>query len=127
MGRRFRIELPPGTALLSANGRENWHARAAVTKNLRETARVLARNAHVPPLGRVKVRVWYYPPDRRRRDTSNLFPSLKACLDGIVDAHIITDDEDTVVRSVEFLPASGDDGEKLIVKKGQLVIELEEL
>lgn len=80
----------------------------------------MAKNASIPQLERVKVQVIYYPPNRQRRDSSNvLFHSSKAALDGLTDAGIWLDDNDKVVRSLEFIP--GDH----IVPGGQMVILIE--
>lgn len=46
------------------------------------------------------VRIWVEvtQPDNRRRDTTNLFPTAKALVDGLVDAGVITDDADGLVE-----------------------------
>lgn len=81
---------------------------------------VLAKKAKIPHLDTVHVTVIYYPPDNRKRDSSNvLFFSSKAGLDGCTDAKIWSDDNDKVVRSLTFIP--GDH----VVKKGQMVIIIE--
>ena len=54
----------------------------------------MAKQAKIPPLGRVSVVVEYQPPPvSRRRDADNPSPSVKACLDGIVAAGVLVDDE----------------------------------
>lgn len=124
----YRLEFPPGTKLINANGRSSKYAVSAssrwakknTTESLRAMGCRLAKKAKIPHLDKVKVRVIYFPPDNRRRDSSNvLFFSSKAALDGCTDCGIWTDDNDKVVRSIEFLP--GDH----IVPKGQMVIEIE--
>jgi Holliday junction resolvase RusA-like endonuclease len=135
VGRVFRIEFPAGTRLLSANGRSstvavstaNRFARMTVTASLRELAARLARDAQVPALRKVAIRVSYFPPDRRRRDSSNItFPSSKPCIDGFTDAGVLPDDNDTVVASLTLLPGMSA-GKPQLVPGGQLVIEIEEL
>lgn len=91
--RQWTIALPPGTRLLSANGREHWAARAAVTASLRNAAGWLARAQKIPRLDRAHVLAVYEPPDRRRRDPANLYPSVKACVDGLTDAGAWADDD----------------------------------
>ena len=47
-----------------------------------------------PPLERAYVEGVYEPPDRRRRDPANLYPSFKAAIDGaLVDAGVLPDDD----------------------------------
>ena len=91
--RQWAIALPPGTRLLSANGREHWRQRAAVTAELRRTAGWLAKAQKIPRLERAHVLAVYEPPDRRRRDPANLYPSVKACVDGLTDAGAWADDD----------------------------------
>ena len=91
--RQWTITLPAGTRLLSANGREHWAQRAAVTASLRHAAGWLARAQHIPRLDRAHVLAVYEPPDRRRRDPANLYPSVKACVDGLTDAGAWVDDD----------------------------------
>ena len=118
----YKLTFPPGTKLINVNNRESRFARAKVTKELRALARDLAVQQKIPELEKVKVRAVYYPPDRRRRDSSNvLFLSVKAALDGCTDAKIWKDDNDAIVRSIELVP--GDQ----IIKGGQMVIVIEEL
>lgn len=91
--RQWVIELPAGTKLLSSNDREHWRARARETASLRETAAWLARAQKIPRLDRAHVLATYWPPDRRRRDPANLYPSVKACVDGLTDAGVWADDD----------------------------------
>jgi crossover junction endodeoxyribonuclease RusA len=91
--RTWRIEFPAGMELLNANDRTHWSAKAPVTKALRWAAFCLARSGLVPQLDRAHVEAVYEPPDRRRRDPANLYPSIKACVDGLVDARVLPDDD----------------------------------
>lgn len=112
----YKIEMPAGMPLLNANGREHWSKRANVTSTIRMTARNLA--SHIPHLERVKIRAIYYASNNRRRDMSNLFPSVKAAVDGLVDAGVLKDDSDRFVVSLEMMRGEG------IVPGGQLVLEV---
>ena len=117
MGNRtFKVELPPGIPLLNANGREHWSKRAHLVADIRAAARDLA--CDIPSLERVKIRAVFYAPNNRRRDMSNLFPSVKSAVDGLVDAGVLKDDSDKYVYSLEMLRGEG------IVPGGQLVIEV---
>ncbi|MGH3503177.1 MAG: hypothetical protein ACRDQA_20120, partial [Nocardioidaceae bacterium] len=48
---------------------------------------------HIPHLQRAHIVAVYQPPDRRRRDPANLYPAVKACVDGLVDARVLPDDD----------------------------------
>lgn len=91
--RTWVIEMPAGMELLNSNHRGHWRRLSRLTKDLRETAGWAARVARVPPLQRAHILAVYLPPDRRRRDPSNLYPSFKACIDGLVDARVLPDDD----------------------------------
>jgi crossover junction endodeoxyribonuclease RusA len=96
---------PPGTwyvnvpvkasLLLNSNQRLHWAQRARLTAHWRELAAALARQAKVPALARAHVLAAYLPPDRRRRDPANLYPTVKALVDGLVDAGVLPDDDAT--------------------------------
>lgn len=95
LGRRvWRIEFPPGQELLNANDRIHWSAHARITRQLRSDAFLLARYMRIPPLERAHVVAEYQPPNLRRRDPANLYPSIKALVDGaICDAGVLPDDD----------------------------------
>lgn len=116
MTRTFKIEMPPGMPLLNANGREHWSKRASGTSTIRMVARNLSKD--IPRLEKVKIRGIYYAPNNRRRDTSNLFPSVKAAVDGLVDSGVLKDDSDRYVVSLEMARGEG------MVPGGQLVLEI---
>jgi hypothetical protein len=80
--------------LLNANDRDaHWARRKRLAYTLRETTAWLARAQRIPRLDRAHIAATYEPPDRRRRDPANWQPSFKACVDGLVDAGVIPDDD----------------------------------
>lgn len=113
----WTVPIPPGTPLLNANQRIHWRQRAARTRVLRDAALVLARAARMPRLERAYVIAEYRPPDRRRRDVANLYPSFKACIDGIVSAGVLPDDSDTYLTGPDMRIGP-------VVTRGQLVIHV---
>lgn len=118
----FRIEFPAGIPLLNANVKQHWSKSAPVTRDLRRLSWALAKRQKIPHLERARFTFTYYPPDRRRRDTPNvLYLTSKACIDGFVDAGVLTDDADKYVRGLALLP--GDE----IVRRGQVVADIEEV
>lgn len=118
--RVYTLELPAGLPLLNANGRQHWAKKNPITQALRQAACITARNAKVPPLGRIHVTGWYYPATRRRVDPANFYPSFKACVDGLVDARVVEDDDSTRVLGPDMRL-----GDKQ--PKARLVLEIREV
>jgi len=84
------ILLPWETPPLTANQRLHWARKAKLTRTIRDAIAHLARD--VPYLDRAVVRLDWIVTDKRRRDEDNLFPTFKACVDGLVDADVVRDD-----------------------------------
>lgn len=91
MSGTYTIVLPWKRPLLSMNDRMHWAQKARLTRQVRDTTRLLAWGL---PRGleRIEITLHYRPIDNRRRDTDNLTPVLKACADGVVDAGVVADD-----------------------------------
>ena len=85
---QFPYERPP----LNANQRLHWANKARMTRKVRETTALLARAEKIPPCSRIKVRLLWCVTDKRRRDPSNVVPTQKPMVDGLVDAGIVPDD-----------------------------------
>jgi crossover junction endodeoxyribonuclease RusA len=84
----------PRDLLLTANQRMHWRKKAARTKAIRELADVQTRSFKAEPMQAAHCLVELTWPDKRRRDAHNLMPTIKACIDGIVDAKLLPDDSD---------------------------------
>lgn len=81
--------------LITLNGRQHRMAVARATKVLRHAGAINARSQGIPAMKRAHVVVWVSWPDRRRRDAHNIYPTIKALVDGIVsDARVLPDDSD---------------------------------
>lgn len=92
----------PAALLINANDREHWATKARKTAGVRTMAR-FATGIRPALFGLVTLTVTItYPPRSRRRDASNLAPTVKALLDGIVDAGLLPDDNDKVVRATTY-------------------------
>lgn len=87
------ITLPAGMPLLNANHRGHWTRRHRHGTALRDATVLLARQQKIPHLTRALITGIYEPPDKRRRDPANLYPSFKACVDGLVLAGVLPDDD----------------------------------
>ncbi|MGW6498575.1 hypothetical protein [Nonomuraea angiospora] len=118
--RAWTIELPTGMDLLNANQRLHWRIRSARTRLIRGEAAWQARKAGIPQLARAHIVGEYRPPDRRRRDVANLYPSWKAAIDGLVDAAVLEDDDDTRLVGPDMRLGA-------VVAGGQLVLHITEL
>jgi crossover junction endodeoxyribonuclease RusA len=81
-------DLPP----LNANQRLHWRQRSQRVALIRDTVTLLARNAHIPAANHIVVQLHFQPGDKRRRDASNLVPTQKPAVDGLVQAGIVPDD-----------------------------------
>jgi crossover junction endodeoxyribonuclease RusA len=119
--RKLVIELPPDLPLLNANDRIHYRERSKRVEKLRSEAYKAAKFSGVMTFSRVKVRCIFRAPDNRRRDSANIYPSFKACLDGIVDAGVLKDDNDKYVT--EFTIMRGEN----LSKRSQLILEIIEV
>lgn len=102
----FVIELPAGLRLLNSNRALHYKDRMKLVGKLRRAARdavsdcpalmdALAAAAPGPLFQRVHVLGVVHPRDDGRRDPANWYPSFKACIDGLVDAGLLEDDDHT--------------------------------
>lgn len=98
------VDLAQGA--ISANDRLHWAERAERVDALRNQSWVLHREAirrsnattgtwlPRPAFRRAHLTVHVAWPDQRRRDVANLSPTIKALVDGAVDADVLRDDDD---------------------------------
>ena len=87
------LSLPPPE--LRANARCHWAAKARATKKYRSEAHILTLEAlggQKPMWKEATAEIWFFFGDRRSRDKINLNMSLKAAIDGMVDAGLLLDD-----------------------------------
>jgi hypothetical protein len=119
-GRTWTVELPPGLELLNANQRKHWSAKGRTTKAIRDAAHMFALADRIPAVSRAYIVAEYRPPNRRRRDVHNLFPSAKAAVDGLVDAGVLPDDSDEYLTGPDMRLGE-------VVAGGQLVLHITEV
>lgn len=84
------LPFPYEKAPLSANGRMHHMQEARIVKKVRAAAAEAA--ARLPALGKCRVTLTWFVNINRRRDVDNLYPTLKALCDGLVDAGVVADD-----------------------------------
>lgn len=88
------ITLPWPDKRLNPNARMHFRALAAVKKQARTDAHILAtvaiplsaKRAIAAGDGKIPIEIRFYPPDNRHRDDDNAIASFKAARDGIADA-----------------------------------------
>ena len=96
------IELPEGTPIITGNNRLHCHAKNRITKNLYQVIAGLALRWQ-PIAVPVHITVGYASPPRLRAkrhplasecilDHDNLWPTYKACADGLVRAGVFAGD-----------------------------------
>lgn len=90
--RSWTVTIPAPTVWLNANRGLHWTQRAVAVKVWRDAAHVYAKQAKLPRLDRIHIGAVLFFPDRRKRDAHNYYPTLKACVDGLVDYGLIVDD-----------------------------------
>lgn len=122
--RTWTIALPAGMELLTSNNLgKGFGKRYRISEQIKGDAIKLCRAAKVPHLDGVSIVAVWHPPTAGRspvRDCHNLSPSLKAAVDGIKKAGVLTDDSDRYVANTDIRP-----GENR--PYGQLVIHITEV
>lgn len=108
----------------TTNAERTWHhhKRARMVKDTRERWLILARQAGVPKLKKIRVDVIPLAKDKRwRPDVGACYPAVKAAIDGIVDAGVIKDDNPEYLSSITFhaVQVCGRDGLRLIVTEDE--------
>lgn len=98
------IELPwtepPVGTLNAALRSSSVHEKAAGVDTARRAAGWSIRGQHPPtPTAPVHVTLHYRVTNYRRRDPDGLAPTLKICLDALVDAGVLKDDDWQHVRA----------------------------
>lgn len=94
--------------LLTANDKLHWARKASLTKQLRRWGYLLGREGRgVERLHLARARVVFEVayPDRRRRDRHNMAPTIKAMMDGLIDAGLLPDDSDGYLDGPETVVA----------------------
>lgn len=79
-----------------------------------------AVQAEIPKLAKVKITACPWLKGKRSQDVAACLPSVKAAIDGLVDAGVLTDDTPAYVLSLSFLPPS------LQAEVDELVLTIEE-
>ena len=109
----------PATEVLTSNQRLHWGERARRTRALRWRATLAYREAGKPRLEVAHCVATLTYRDQRRRDDHNIMPTLKACVDGVVAAGLLPDDNHKHLVGPDIRVAEPDRGQA-----GYLCVEL---
>ena len=95
------IRFEPPTVLMSMNDRDHWRTKARKTALWRTAAWATATKAKARSYPPCTVHITFPVRDRRRRDPHNYYPTVKAVIDGLVDAGVWPDDTPEWVTTIE--------------------------
>ena len=101
--RATKLTIVRPTTYMTMNDRDHWRAKAAKVKRWRWHTAYVARGLfHLAgPRTPSALSFVFEVPDRRRRDPHNYYPTIKAIVDGLVDAGLWPDDTPEYVSTTE--------------------------
>lgn len=117
----YLITLLAPHDFLNANQRPHWTVERARAAAWRAATGWAAKKQRLPLLERVHIVCWLEFPNRLRRDPANWAPTAKACVDGLVDAKVLIDDDSEHVIGPDMRIGA------LHPKPGRLVIGIYDL
>ena len=107
LNRNSKYTLKSGNEIISANDRLHFAVKANLTKHLRTLAKNLCdirtEHASFSPTNPCTVTVTVYAPTARKMDPPNLYPTVKALLDGFTDSGLWTDDNYQIIQKLSFV------------------------
>lgn len=112
--------LKKGNEMISSNDRYHPVVKSQITKHLRALSAEKSKGLVTTPFSPENpctVLITVYAPTKRRMDSPNWYPTVKALLDGMTDANVWTDDDNRVIKLVSFRYGglSGDKKYKLVI------------
>jgi crossover junction endodeoxyribonuclease RusA len=90
--RIWELTIPAPAKWLNANDRVDLRRQTPDRRAWRDAGRVYALQAKLPRLQRAHLIAELRFADDRRRDVHNLYPSIKALVDGLIDYGLLPDD-----------------------------------
>lgn len=112
--------LIPDAYWLTANGRDHWAAKSRRTRALRHLGQLRGRLSGLSNLGATKVTATIGYPRNGKSDPANAAPTVKALIDGLVDAGVWADDDSEHVVATSFKR-----GPKCAARHHLVLLELE--
>lgn len=115
---RWELELRGRPVSLNAERKGHWSDRAEATQDFVQQAKILAKAAKIPRLECILVEATpFYPNLAGHTDVGNVYPSVKAAIDGIVKAGVIPDDKPPYVQAITFrIP---------VIRRGEIGLTIE--
>ena len=107
----------PSSEILTSNQRLHWRAKAGKTSSIRHRSFLTWRSAGSPRMGHARCVAHLCYPNKRPRDVSNLMPTIKAAIDGIVSGPgslkgrggcLLPDDDDAHLIGPDLRHTDGD-------------------
>jgi hypothetical protein len=80
---RLPFVRPPVTANEARNGAAHWRIQGREKRAVEAAVVAVVRQARVPHLDRVRIRLVWFAPDYVERDCDGLYPMLKAVIDAL--------------------------------------------
>lgn len=104
--REWTVRIKAPVPWLNVNQRRDRRAQAGDVKQWRRAGFTFSRAAMVPRIELADVIATVrFPDDHVRRDAPNVYPSIKAAVDGaLVDAGVVADDSDSYVTALHIVP-----------------------
>lgn len=90
--RSWTLTIPAPAPWLNANQRVDLRAQTPDRRAWRDAAHVWAKAAKLPRLHHVHIVAVFHFRENRRRDIHNWYPTIKACVDGLIDYELLPDD-----------------------------------
>lgn len=119
----WRVVVPAPCRWLNSNHRGDRRADAPLVNAWRQAAGWRVRAAKVPPLARAHVFAYLnLNPWPGHFDPGNWYPTAKACVDGLVDAGVLPDDDHERLLGPDMRR-----GTPAAVRGGELVLVITEL
>ncbi|HFR3629152.1 TPA: hypothetical protein ACHVD4_000166 [Streptococcus suis] len=112
---KFEFVLPRNTRhkaqnmVINSNDRFHPQIKGKMTKRIRAFANYQTfaikdkKRAAFSPSNPCEVTVTIYSPTKSKLDPPNLYPTVKAIIDGMTDAGIWTDDNHKVIKKLSFV------------------------
>ena len=114
----YRLEFNQRPWTTNAERKGNRWERAELVKVWRSAFQILAKSERIPPMIWMSVTVEPHQKGGRLQDVGACHPSVKAAIDGIVDAGILPDDSSQYLRSLIYLPPVNDKNSLVLYIRG---------
>jgi crossover junction endodeoxyribonuclease RusA len=122
----YTLRIHTAERPLTENKDNNLHfrTRAKLRLQYRNDACWLAQDAGIPPLGAVHITARAVYLKGALTDPGACAPTVKGCIDGLVDARVMSDDTGEFVHSITYLPAVKGDfqGIELTVARADVTV-----